>query len=135
MRVAAPNDAILTGGAFIHPEAGGPVPRNDRPAVFRIVSTDAVRVRSTYEASVQVTTREQIRDIIGWKGLQIFVSPHPKRVQQDRRVCFHLTIAIVVAAQSLGNGGELVAVVGVVAGAPVHLFPSAQPSIPEITHC
>jgi hypothetical protein len=80
MRVAAPNDAILTGGALVHPEGRGPVPRNDRTAVFRIVSTDAVRVRSTYEASVQVTTREQIHDVIGWKGLQVFVSPNPERV-------------------------------------------------------
>ena len=63
MRVAAPNDAILAGGAFIHPEGRGPVPRNDRTAVFRIVSTDAVRVRSTYETSIQVTTREQIHDV------------------------------------------------------------------------
>jgi hypothetical protein len=80
MRVAAPNNAILTGGALIHPEARARVARYHRPAVFRIVSTDAVRVRSTYETSIQVTTREQIHDVIGWKGLQVFVSPNPERV-------------------------------------------------------
>ena len=83
MRMAAPNDAVLPGGALIYREARGHSSRNDHPTVFCVVSTDAVCVGSTYETSVQVTTREQIRDVVEWKILQVFVSPHPKRVQQD----------------------------------------------------
>ena len=64
MRVAAPDNAVLPGGALVHTEARGSVPWNDRPAVFRVVAADAVLVRGTHDTSNQVTTRKQESDVV-----------------------------------------------------------------------
>ena len=79
MRMAAPNDAVLPGGALIYREARGHSSETIIPQCFASSPQTLYAWEAPYETSVQVDHREQIRDVMEWKILQVFVSTSQTR--------------------------------------------------------